>query len=88
MKFENFIEMVKSRKGENVCIAIAELNELIDDSKVRISDEGYIELKHKEIKAQISLDNECGICIAQIKEVAEYDKYTHIKKSDIFVSPK
>ncbi len=72
MKFKNFIEMVKSRKGENVCITVDELNGLIKDSEeVRISDEGDIELKYKNIKAQISLDNECGICIAQIKEVAD-----------------
>lgn len=89
MEFKSFIEMVKSRKGESVCMPVDELNKLIKNSEeVRITDEGDIELKYKDTRAKISLNNGPGICISEVKEVANYDPYTKLKKENIYISPK
>ncbi len=93
MKLKDFIEYAKKgRKGEEIWISNENFNRFVKEAdEIRINEQGYLVLKYKNIKIQISLKNKyLENCFAEVKEIAEYEVYNNVftkKKKVIFTYP-
>ena len=94
MKFDDFIKNASIiGKGEEIWLTNETFNELTKQAeKIRLNENGDIELYFDRIKVQISIINklyaEGNTYFAEVKGILKCLPYTNIKKEDMFLSPK
>lgn len=93
MKLDDFIKLTtKFEEDKEIWLKNETFNKIVESAeKVRLNQEGYLELCYKSIMWEVSLDSilssNSGILYARMLEISEYEMFTNIKKNVIYYCP-
>lgn len=93
MEFRNFIQKAKTVKdGEEIWLSDKTFNNLAREAEeIRISEQGYLELRNDKLRIQISMRNQLFsgdlLYFAEVMNASEHANYTGIKESCYFTHP-